>query len=136
MNFNESTLRKCGSGAARAGTFCPEPEPKPEPSERFTWSRTGAGAEMLSRAGAGAGAVKNFHGSASLVTTKQHQCQPQNARRTAHQPLVTSLCPEARHPGRPISGRHSPDWAPISRANGAPLETMSPLGPLYDGPLT
>ena len=28
MNFNGSTFRICGAGAAGAGTFCPEPEPE------------------------------------------------------------------------------------------------------------
>ena len=36
MDFNGSMFRKCGAGAAGAGTFCPEPEP----SRRFTWSRS------------------------------------------------------------------------------------------------
>ena len=54
MDFNGSVFRICG--AAGAVPFCPEPEP--EPSDVLL----GAGA------GAGAGAVKNFHGSASLVT--------------------------------------------------------------------
>ena len=64
MDFNGSTLRKCGAGA---GTFCPEPEPELSVRTFYLEPESESEPKCFPRAGAGAGAVKNFHGSASLV---------------------------------------------------------------------
>ena len=67
------------------------------------------------------------------VTTRQPHCQPQNDPAHSTLPLVTSPCPGARHAGRPISGRHSPDQALPRAPRGRHTAGQGPSLPRPEG---